>query len=329
MKQKAAKTKQNGFVIVVVLCMIICLTALLLAFNHRAGANLHATDAFRKSVQALNCARSGLNIAIAAVRDANDTRTNNNLLRLCSGEHSVAVGDGQCQITAVDENSRLNVNLLKDENGKLDRSRIDQLLRLIDLLNERSSGSPRIGYDLVPAIVDWTDSDDKITCLPFVKQGNLGAESDYYINLEPGYSCKNGPLEAIEELLLVKGMTPEILERIGDCITVNGGGKVNINYASKLVVQSLSERIDPVLAQMIIDRRDIAPFESVAELRNVPGMTDNIYRTLAKIATVAPSERFYRVTSKGSAGGLSRTIVATLKENMGTKKVDIVLYKEL
>lgn len=329
MKPRATKTKQHGFVIVVVLCMIICLTALLLAFNRRARTGLHAMDTFRKSVQALNCARSGLNIAIAAVRDSDDTDSYDSLRRLGAGEYSVTVGDGQCHITAVEEYGKLNVNLFKNKDGKLDRTRIEQVMRLIDLLNQRSSSHPHVAYELVPAIVDWTDDDDQITCLPFVSNGNLGAESDYYRNLDSPYPCKNGPCETIEELLLVKGMTPGTLDRIGEFITVNGDGKVDINQAPKLVVEALSERIDPVLAQMIIDHRRIAPFKSVAELRDVPGMTDNIYQTLARTATTCPSERIYRVTSRGSVGGVSRTIVATLKANMTTKNVDIVLYKEL
>ncbi|UCG59184.1 MAG: general secretion pathway protein GspK [Phycisphaerales bacterium] len=324
-----AKTRQHGFVIVVVLCMIICLTALLLAFNNRARVNLHTVDTLRKSAQALNCARSGLNIALAVIRDSDKGPADESMLRLRAGEESIAVGDGECRITATEENGKLNINLLKDEDGKLNRMRIEQLLRLIDLLNRQSPSNPHIGYGLVPAIVDWADSDDQVTCLPFVKRENMGAESDYYRSLTPTYSCKNAPLETVEELLLLKGVTPEILDRIGEYVTVSGDGKVNINYAPKPVIESLSDKIDPVLTQMIIDRRSITPFETMAELRDVPGMTDNIYQVLTNTVTVEPSERFYTVISQGNTGGLSRTVVATLKRNMTTKKVDIVLYREL
>ena len=37
----------------------------------------------------------------------------------------------------------------------------------------------------------------------------MGAEIEYYSTV--GYSCKNGPLDTIEELLQVRGMTPELL----------------------------------------------------------------------------------------------------------------------
>jgi len=121
--------QRNGFVVVVVLCMIMLLSVLLLGFNYKSRANLNVVDGVRKSEQALNCARAGLNIAIAIIRDTNDIHTNKTLIDLLSGEKTFAVGDGECSITITEENSRLNVNLLKDKNGKLDRTRTEQLLR--------------------------------------------------------------------------------------------------------------------------------------------------------------------------------------------------------
>ncbi len=85
---------------------------------------------------------------------------------------------------------KLNVNLLKDKDGKPNRARIDQLLRLIDLLNRQEPGLSHIGYGFVPAIIDWTDTDDEVVCLPFVKNENLGAESDYYAGLNPLIGAK-------------------------------------------------------------------------------------------------------------------------------------------
>ena len=50
-------------------------------------------------------------------------------------------------------------------------------------------------------ILDWLDSDDT--------PRETGIESDYYTSL--GYQAKNGPIDTIEELLLVKGVTPQSL----------------------------------------------------------------------------------------------------------------------
>lgn len=329
MRLNRTKTKQGGFVVVVVLCTIIMLAVLLFGFNRKSRAELLAVGRTQKSAQALNCARAGLNIAIAALKSPADIDTNGRLMVLLSGEKSIAVGDGTCSITVTEESGKLNVNLLKSKTGVLNRTRIDQLLRLIDLLNRRRLDDLHIGYTLVPSIVDWTDSDELRTCLPFVKNENLGAESDYYVGLEPPYRCKNNSLDTTEELLLVKGITPQIFERIRDYVTVKGDGKVNINCASKLVLETLSENMDPALAQMLIDRRKIRPFETIAQLRDVPGMTDGVYNAIRKTATVRSTDRHYRLTSRGNVGNISCTIVALLRRNTATKSIDVIVCKEL
>jgi general secretion pathway protein K len=308
--------------------MVMMLSVLLLGFNYKSRTNLNVVDGLRKSQQALNCARAGLNIAIAIIRDTNDIHTNKTLLELISGEKTFAVGDEECLVTITEENSRLNVNLLKDKDGKLDRTRIEQLLRLIDLLNREQTGHSRIGYSLVSSIIDWTDSDDQVTNLPFIQHENMGAESSYYSKLQVPYRCKNALLDTTEELLLVKGITQEVFNRICDYVTVYGDGKVNINSASRQVIECLSEKMDVVLAQMIIDRRDFKPLDSIMELRDVPGMTDGIYNTIKKTATVGSTEQYYHVISQGNVDHLSRTTVAILERNMETKNVEVVLYKE-
>ena len=329
MKLEMAKKEHSGFVLVVVLCMVIMLGILLFGFNHKSRAGLLAVDDLRKSRQALNCARAGLNIAIAAIRDNEDIHTNRKLRNLLSGDDTVSLGQGSCSITVTEESGRLNINLLQDENGRINKTTIDQLLRLIDLLNQENFGDFHISYDLVPSIIDWIDSDDEITFLSFIKHENSGAESGYYNNLTPPYSCRNDSFEMTEELLLIKGVTRQVFNSLQDFITVRGDGKININWASKHIIQSLSEEMDPVLAQMIIDHRKIEPFGSVVELRDIPGMSDSIYKEIEKDITVSPTKQFYRVTSEGTVDGLSYTIVAVLGRNMETGNVDVILYEEL
>ena len=329
MRLKIETKEHSGFVLVVVLCMVIMLGVLLFGFNHKSRAGLLAVDDLREYQQARNCARAGLNIAIAVLRNTEDIQANRKLQNLLSGEDTVSLDEGNCSITVTEESGKLNINLLIDENGKINRTIIDQLLRLIDLLNRENFGDLHISYELVPSIIDWVDSDDEVTYLPFIEHENSGAESDYYSNLTPPYRCRNNPFETTEDLLLIKGVTQQVFGCLRDFITVRGDDKININWASKHVIQSLSENMDPVLAQMIIDRRKIKPFGSVMELREIPGMTDGIYQAIEKTVTVNPTKKFYRVTSEGTADGISSTTVAILARNMETKNVDVILYKEL
>ena len=325
---KQKRTRQSGFVLVVVLCMVIIMAIMLFGFNTESRMNLRAVDDFKKSEQALNCAKAGLNITIAAIRENPDIHTNKMLLSLLSKENTFDIADGTCSITILEESGKLNVNLLKNKNGKLNRAGIDQLLRLIDLLNQELPSDSTISYDLVPSIIDWTDSDNQVTCLPFIKHKNLGAESSYYGRLKTPYICNNKPFDTTQELLLVKGITAPVLGFIGDYVTVYGDGKININYAPKLVLESLSEKMDPTLAQMIINQRESKLFDNITELRAVPGMTDNIYYAIKKAATVGPTGQYYYVRSRGNIDHLDRTIIAVLRKNVKTKKVELILYKE-
>jgi general secretion pathway protein K len=329
MKLKRLKTEQNGFVLIVVLCMVILLGILLFGFNHKSRAELLVVDDLQNSEQALNCARAGLNIAIAAIRETADFYKNRKLWNLLSGKNTFPIGDGNCSITVAEENGKLNINLLKDENGKLNKTIIDQLLRLIDILNQEQHDDFIISYSLIPSIIDWIDDDSEITHLPFIKHENTGAESGYYNKLTAPYRCKNSPLEMTEELLLVKGITPEVFSRLRDYVTVRGDGKININFASKHVIRSLSKDIDPVLAQMIINRRQINPFGNVSELQDVPGMTDSVYQRVANSISVSSKKQYYQVTSQGNFNSHSCTIVATLGRNTTTKNIDLIAYKEL
>ncbi len=64
-------------------------------------------------------------------------------------------------------------------------------------------GLPGMTEDIADAILDWIDEDDD--------PRDFGAESDYYMGLDPPYAAKNGPLDTVEELLLVRDITPELL----------------------------------------------------------------------------------------------------------------------
>lgn len=63
---------------------------------------------------------------------------------------------------------------------------------------------PGMTEEIADAIMDWIDEDEETR--PY------GAESnDYYTTLATPYSAPNGPLQSVEELLLVRGVTPTLL----------------------------------------------------------------------------------------------------------------------
>ncbi len=328
MRHSAAKHRQSGFVLILVLGTVILMSALLLTFSRKSRTGLAVADGFRQSQQALNCARAGVHLAIATIRDTNDLSADPSFDKLRSGKEEFTVGDGNCSLTITEESGRLNVNTFKDKNGQIDRKRVDRMLKLIDLVNRQLPQDQRLGYGLAAAIIDWTDADDEVTQLPFVKVQSLGAESTYYRTLNPPYPCKNGPIDVIDELLQIKGMTPQALESLRELLTTRGDGRININAAPALVIECLTEPMDAALAQMIVKRRQAKPFESIAELREVPGMTDNIFAAIKDAITVGSSERYYRVHVQGSVEDRRCRVEAVLRRNTRTANVDIILYRE-
>jgi general secretion pathway protein K len=97
-----------------------------------------------------------------------------------------SVGTGVSRVRLIDEGGKININRVNDETLRrvLANLGIDDARRDI----------------LVDSIMDWRDPDD-------LHRTN-GAESDYSASLSPAYTPKNGPLDSVEELLWIRGMTP-------------------------------------------------------------------------------------------------------------------------
>ncbi len=62
---------------------------------------------------------------------------------------------------------------------------------------------PGMTEDVADAILDWIDTDSTVR--------PQGAEADHYAGAIPPCAPRNGPVDTIEELLLVRGVTPELL----------------------------------------------------------------------------------------------------------------------
>lgn len=91
-----------------------------------------------------------------------------------------------------DESIRLNINALLAADQIQENAGRDLLM-----------GLPGMTEDVADAIMDWIDEDDE--------PREFGAESQHYQALRPPYLPKNGPLDTVEELLLVRGVLPELL----------------------------------------------------------------------------------------------------------------------
>lgn len=98
---------------------------------------------------------------------------------------------------------------LTDESAKLNLNVIPYLDVYFEGLGSPGMGRnlmlnlPYMTEEIADAIIDWIDADDETR--------DYGAESSYYASKSPAYACKNAPMDSLEELLLVRDVTPVLL----------------------------------------------------------------------------------------------------------------------
>jgi type II secretory pathway component PulK len=211
--------RRQGLVLLAVLVVLVLLSLAAYRYSESMVSEYAAAAYDHKLAQARAYADSGIHYAMAVLANPDNIT---NLLNsnpyddmTVFRNHSVDQGyftliaplnptntgaNGTCQYGVIDEGSKININavMAADSSGNT----LYQMLLLL----------PNMTDEIANSIVDWVDTDST------PRQG--GAENDYYNGLSPPYNCKNGPLESIEELLLVKGVTPQLL--FGSDLNRNG-----------------------------------------------------------------------------------------------------------
>jgi len=148
------------------------------------------------------------------------------------------------------------------------------LFNLNNLLNNGAPSASDIGIfqrllqaqgldpQLVEPLVDWMDADMN------VRPG--GAEDVDYLALQPGYRAANQPLSSVDELRLVKGYTPDVIEKLRPFVTVlPTHTKINVNTAIEPVLQSLFANAPGSTIQAILKQRESQPFDNVGQFKQL------------------------------------------------------------
>jgi len=150
--------------------------------------------------------------------------------------YSAEIGDKECEILITDESGKININKITDKtkNG---------FIRFLMTVGIKEHDAEII----TDSILDWMDEDD----LHHVN----GAEKSYYESLPEPYEPKNGSFEFIEELTLVRGVTPEIYELLSSYVTIYGGEKINVNFAPEEVFYYILE-MRPETIDAFVEYRD-------------------------------------------------------------------------
>jgi general secretion pathway protein K len=256
--------------------------------------------------------------------------TNGGLMEIQSEVH---IGHGYFTWKMTDMERKFNINVANE-------AILQQALLLTGV--DPSEMTP-----IINSILDWIDPDDN----PRIQ----GTESEYYKTLDPPYEAKNGPIDDLAELLLIRGITPNLYwgpastnhapaafqqranalgfqqplpYEVGlvDLFTPVAGGKLNINTASAAVLQ-LIPGIDSRVAEAIVAARNGEDDGSglFGPYRSVTGR-GGVNERVPEIAQLGPMvnllnqfcdvrSRTFQVEVTAHVAGSERTFYATLVRN--------------
>lgn len=218
-----------------------------------------------------------------------------------TGEKGTAYG-------LTDEQSKLNLNIAEAET----------LTRLFKIAGMEGDDAIAAGF----AVVDWRDSDSTY------QHPDFGAEDADYAEMPKPYEAKDAPFQAVEELLLVKGISREIFDKIEKFVTVTEGA-VNANTAPKEVLLAMG--MSEILTGKILDYR--AGPDKLPQTEDDLHFTapENIFQELSRFIAVDAAEEavLNNLVSAGQLGTSSAYFTAhsrgTLKKTGGFVDIQAVM----
>jgi general secretion pathway protein K len=334
--------KSGGIALIMVMCAIFVLSALAAGFVLSMRVETRLAQNANSEQQLLWLGRSGVELARYVLMQHPPGEPFDSLnQKWAGGSGSLAesnsvlsslsldnypVGDGTVSIKIIDLERKVNINTAS-------ATTIQQALTLMGVdANDISVVSD--------SILDWIEPSD----LPRV----AGAKSDYYQGLAVPYYAKDAPIDDLSELLLVKGVTPEMYwgsnatnhtpavfqHKLGlgtapgqtpdypfglvEIFTPFSSGKININTADANVLQMIPG-VDATMADAIIKQRagpdgrdgteDDIPFSNPGQLAGF-GIQDT---------SACDTRSFtYEVHVTAQIGAFKREYVAILARTSGT-----------
>jgi len=321
------KKGETGVALIMVLWVIAILSVVVLEFSFGMRTEANLAKNFKEEASLYALADGGLQRAIVELIYKHDSRIQQKRKvmkieeippgkeewRTDGRPNTISSSMGKCEVRILGEDGKININTVSDT-----------LLRKI-IGNMGFVGEAR--DVVVDSILDWRDPDD------FYRLN--GAENDYYQSLPNPYECKNGNLDTIEELLLIKGVTRDLFhgkrkqeedgksEKIGLKAIFSiyaSGEQVDINSASSLVMRMVWG-IPKDVAQRLVKAREEKPFENQVDMvRRVPEMAPFIGEIGGWIV-YQPRRAYYTIESTAIGQGEAvRSLKAIVKIDAREKK---------
>jgi len=298
---------EKGVALLLILWVLFLLSIISAEFAFSMRTDFAITLNFKEEMEAYYLAQAGINHAIAKIlhermeylqrqkigQESIDEEEVEKLKSAFDANKNLASGTFTYEL--IDEEGKININSLKKNNTK-DRQTLRCLLEQAAGITDESMQNT-----IIDSIMDWMDPDDLFR--------PAGAEEDYYQELSPPYHCKNGSFDTIGELLLVQGMTREILyggnisaeggekkyPGIGRYLTVWTGGKFNKTVANKTPIAC---KFDEEAAEKEMERRQEEKENPTESTQQEPA--PSLHWTIKAVGTPR-------------SGNSTRTIIAKIK----------------
>ena len=265
---------EKGVALIMVLWVTAILSVVALEFSFAMRTEINITKNHKEDLQRYAMAEGGVQRAITELIYKNDTRLQQIKKTLTLEETALEQKElmadgrsypfpfeqGSCEIRIMSEAGKVNINIISE-------SLLRKIIGQMGLEGEAKDV-------VVDSILDWRDPDD------FYRVN--GAENDYYHSLKEPYDCKNANLDSIEELLLIRGVTPDLFhgkkgpaeseegstDRAGlkDIFSIYSlGEQIDINSTTPLVM-NLVLGIPTEVTQQIVKAREEKGFENQQDL---------------------------------------------------------------
>lgn len=304
---------QKGIALMMVIWVLAILMVIVFSFSFMARTETLSTLSFKNSVEKKFLAEAGIERAIMEIyyrslyKDQTIILEGAEVWKTDGTPYKNQLGEGYYTVSIV------------NESGKIDINKASDLLLRNFFVNYGLTAEQ--ADSIVDCIMDWKDRDDLYRL--------NGAESDYYMSLPKPYRAKDAPFETLEELILVKGMTYDILygnqEKKGiiDFLTVNSKtNRININAAPFEVLMAIPG-MTPEIADMIIEYRKGNEIKNLLEI----GISADATSLMAPYISITGSN-IYTINSKGTMGDEKEgyTVRATVSIS-GDKLFTYLYYK--
>jgi general secretion pathway protein K len=244
----AILTSQDGVALIMVLWALTILSVIVFSFSLMARTEVYSSASFRATATNRLLAEAGIERGVMEVLYRNTNKGQQTTLpegmemvKIDGTPYTGKIEKEQYTFRIIDESGKIPLNALTDSTGVV-------LRNLLTNMGYQEEDAETV----VDSVLDWRDEDEL--------RRLHGAENEYYMSLPNPYKAKNGPFDTVEELVLVKGVTPTMLYGDGkkkgiiNFLTVaSNGNTINVNAAPKEILMAIPgmtpEKVELVMAQ--------------------------------------------------------------------------------